>query len=487
MIRCLIASSALTVIFVWFPLFGIAACSFLLLAQVALIAVRISAWRQVQRPAATHGQGADPIFSVHVATYNEPPDMVIQTLRALAAQNWPRDQFEVVVIDNNTSNPALWKPIETFCAKLGDGFTFLHRENVSGAKAGALNIALEHSRADATHIVTVDADYCVFPEFLCLAREALASSGADYIQFPQAYRMSTKNAVGVDAELEEYFRTNITTADCAEAMLLTGTLSVLSKQALIASGGWSGSTTTEDAELGLRLCRNRYTGRFIATVVGQGLLPLSLNDLESQRYRWASGNLATLMLHARDLCLPGGPLRGHQRIAICSQLTAWVNLSFLPATVLLIGLLTHSVPQPLLMLSAAVILLSLLEICSRIMRRGAVANRSRQVILSAISCRLALAPVSAVATMDAVLAKRTPFNVTNKSTELLAPLCDEPVAQVVLALAATFVLSTAWSAGPLVFCAVLALILPLPAALLTRRQLRDYRSVVTCDMNGATA
>ncbi len=41
-----------------------------------------------------------PKVSIHVPAYNEPPEMLIETLDALARLDYP--DFEVIVIDNNT-------------------------------------------------------------------------------------------------------------------------------------------------------------------------------------------------------------------------------------------------------------------------------------------------------------------------------------------------------------------------------------------------
>ena len=98
--------------------------------------------------------------------------------------------------------------------------------------------------ARASHVVTVDADYRVTPDFLSEAEGALRRTGADYVQFPQAYRRPAHIARGVDIELEDYFRVEAAMADGAEAVLLTGTLCVISRRALAAVGGWSGRTAT---------------------------------------------------------------------------------------------------------------------------------------------------------------------------------------------------------------------------------------------------
>ena len=41
-------------------------------------------------------------MSLHVPAHNEPPDMVIETLRALPRIDYPR--YEVILIDDNTDD-----------------------------------------------------------------------------------------------------------------------------------------------------------------------------------------------------------------------------------------------------------------------------------------------------------------------------------------------------------------------------------------------
>ena len=51
-----------------------------------------------------------PFVSIHLACSNEPPDMVIATIDSLLALDWPA--FEILVIDNNTQDPVLWRPVQ---------------------------------------------------------------------------------------------------------------------------------------------------------------------------------------------------------------------------------------------------------------------------------------------------------------------------------------------------------------------------------------
>lgn len=483
----LFTACSVLILGVLLPPLGAGICVAIIVIQLALMALRPAiALLPARLPSAARISAA-PWFSVHVATHAEPPRLVIATLRALLDQDWPADGFEIVAMDNNTADPALWRPIERFCAAHPGRIRFLHRMGVEGAKAGALNMALDHSDPRITHVVTVDADYVVARDFLRRAAEALQRTGADYVQFPQSYTGAALDAPGVDAELEEYFRTNAASADDAEAVLLTGTLCVISRAALVAAGGWSGATTTEDAELGVRLCKAGFSGRFINQVVGKGLLPLSLRDLEKQRYRWCSGNLQTLMRHAGTIFAPAGALGVRKRLAVLSQLTAWFNLGLVPAVLLGAWLLTGQGHGIAATLAGCAIVLSQCDIVMRVLARGWRDGLAPGVILRALACRTALAPQSARATFDALTGWRSAFVVTDKRGDRSDGLGAVPLCPLLLFVMAVLLLVAARPGDPAVLAALWTLMLPLPAAMLTGSSLRDYRDAVLCAMTEAPA
>lgn len=482
----LLAVSGLILLSMVLPALGAVVCGVMLLLQVALMCLRPVISRLPTRPLRAHREFSAPVFSIHVATHSEPPAMVIRTLKALRGQNWPVDAYEIIVMDNNTCDAALWEPVNDFCAGHGAELKFLHRIGVQGAKAGALNIALDHSRADASHIVTVDADYVVRPDFLSTAVAALKRTGADYIQFPQSYLGASGAAAGVDAELEEYFRSNAEVADEAEAVLLTGTLCVISKYALVAAGGWSGVTTTEDAEIGVRLCDAGFTGRFINQVVGQGLLPFSLSELEQQRYRWCSGNFQTLLKHGQKILTQRGSMGLHKRLVIISQLTAWFNLTLLPTILLFAALLLGRDQSLAATLAAGVIVLGFIDVVLRIGSRGLRDGLGYTVTIHALVCRLALSPRSAKATLDAILDENFTFLVTDKAGSNTSWRIHLPLGQFLLFTFSVTLLLIFSPANPMVVIALLVLMMPLPAALLTASSLQSYRQAISATFQDAT-
>jgi len=108
-------------------------------------------------------EGELPFVSLHVPAHNEPPDMVIETLRHLVRLDYPR--YEVILIDDNTDDEKLWRSAEERCA--GHGVKFAHLADWPGYKSGALNYARRELTDEAAEVIgVVDSDYQIEPGFL---------------------------------------------------------------------------------------------------------------------------------------------------------------------------------------------------------------------------------------------------------------------------------------------------------------------------------
>src|SRR3569832_928201 len=126
------------------------ACAVILTEGVELAA---SLWRVERRVMSSVIPEASPRVSIHVPCYNEPPQMVIETLNHLARIDY--DNYEVIVLDNNTKDEDVWKPVEAHCRTLDARFRFYHFDEVKGFKAGALNEALALTDPAARHIAVI--------------------------------------------------------------------------------------------------------------------------------------------------------------------------------------------------------------------------------------------------------------------------------------------------------------------------------------------
>lgn len=263
--------------------------------------------------------------SIHIPTHNEPPELVIKALEALHKLNY--EQFEVIVLDNNTKDPQVWRPVEEACKKLGEKFQFRHIDNMEGYKAGALNVCSDMSHPATAYILVIDADYMVQPELLEVALGHFSDDRVGLVQFPQAYVNTGKENRGMHGEYDHFFDVYMNMANHYNCVLSTGTVSVIRKKALEEVGGWSSSTITEDCELGLRLHQSGFRGVYVPQPLGKGLMPTDLKALQVQRERWVFGNMQTLMKFLR---LSKDKLSLSQCTGILTQLTAWFNFLLIP-------------------------------------------------------------------------------------------------------------------------------------------------------------
>ncbi|GAA2279472.1 hypothetical protein GCM10010430_76840 [Kitasatospora cystarginea] len=244
-----------------------------------------------------------PKVSVHLPCYAEPPDMVIASLDALARLRY--DNFEVVVVDNNTRDPALWRPVEEHCRRLGERFRFFHVAPLAGAKGGALNFALARTAQDAELIALVDADYQMAPDFLARLVGHFDDKRLGFIQAKYNFRdwqdsLFRSGAYwGYQVSFSMLFRSR----NDRMAAYPMGTSCVLRRAAIVDAGGWSMSCVTEDSEIGVRIQAVGYRSFTFDDPVGAGLVPETFAAFKKQRFRWTYGPVQQLKQHWR-LFLP---------------------------------------------------------------------------------------------------------------------------------------------------------------------------------------
>ncbi len=251
-----------------------------------------------------------PRVSIHVPAYNEPPEMVKETLDALARLDYP--DYEVIVIDDNTTDETLWRPVEEHCRRLG--FRFFHLENWPGFKSGALNFALKQTDPRAEIVGVVDSDYVVSPDWLRACVGPFRDPSVAFVQTPQDYRDvagGDRYATACYNAYLYFFKLSMVSRNEHNGIIFAGTMGLVRRRALEEVGGWDEWCITEDAELSLRILRRGHQGCYVDRSYGRGLMPLNFEGLKKQRFRWAFGGMQILRLHWKAL-LPWRTRRGSE-------------------------------------------------------------------------------------------------------------------------------------------------------------------------------
>ena len=362
-----------------------------------------------------------PRVSIHVPAYNEPPAMLIETLDALARLDYP--DFEVLVIDNNTRDAAVWRPVEAHCAQLGPRFRFFHVAPLAGFKAGALNYALARTAPDAEIVAVIDSDYVVDARWLRDLTPAFRDQRIAIVQAPQDYRDEGASAFKAMcyAEYRGFFHIGMITRNERNAIIQHGTMTMVRRRQLEDCGGWAEWCITEDAELGLRIFEAGFDASFVPSSYGRGLMPDTFVDFKKQRFRWAYGAMQILKAHARALFLEGGPLSPGQRYHFIAGWLPWTadgcnllfNLAALAWSVAMVWAPRHIEP-PLVVYSVLPLSLFTFKLAKLIhLYHVRVGANSRQTLAAAVA-GLALTHTIGKAAIKGLLTRDEPFFRTPK-------------------------------------------------------------------------
>ena len=188
------------------------------------------------RPLPKADPGYQPLVSLHIPAYNEPPELLIETIKAVERIDYPN--FEVVVIDNNTADPAVWGPVEEYCRDR-PRVKFVHVAPWPGYKAGACNLALRRYTDPRAEIIgLVDADDIVQPYYLRETAGYFSDPGLGFLQTFEGNREfhgSNYYTACVDS-FQAFYLSVMSSRNERDTVPFVGTMGLFRRSALTAVG-----------------------------------------------------------------------------------------------------------------------------------------------------------------------------------------------------------------------------------------------------------
>ena len=257
--------------------------------------------RRRSRPLPKADPTYKPMVSLHIPAYNEPPELLIKTIKAVEQIDYP--DFEIIVIDNNTADPEVYGPVEEYCRDR-EKVRFVHVAPWPGYKAGACNLALRrYTNPRAEIIGLVDADDMVQPYYL---RETASYFSDPHVGFVQTfegnrdYQGSSYYTACVDS-YQAFYMAVMSSRNERDSPPFVGTMGLFRRSALMEVGGWNEWCISEDTEASLRVQKAGWSGLYIPRCFGRGIVPPTYKGLNTQRHRWCFGAMQILRLHWRSL------------------------------------------------------------------------------------------------------------------------------------------------------------------------------------------
>ena len=261
-----------------------------------------------------------PTVDVYIPTYNEPLSVVMPTVDAAMALDWPREKLRVHLLDDGRR--------EAFREFARDvGVNYIVRADNRHAKAGNLNHAL--SRTEGEFVAIFDCDHVptrgflreAMGGFLVQPKLALVQTPHHFFS-PDPFERNLDKFRRMPNEGELFHSLVQDGNDLWNATFFCGSCAVLRRSALDEIGGIAVETVTEDAHTALRLQRRGFDTALVNIALAAGLATESLSAHIGQRIRWARGMAQIFRL---DNPFFGQGLTWPQRLCYASSMLHFFN------------------------------------------------------------------------------------------------------------------------------------------------------------------
>lgn len=239
-----------------------------------------------------------PMVSVMVPAHNE-SIVIVRTVQALLNFDYPKDRYEIIVINDNSSDDTAEKLKEIQKNNPDRKLICISTDTVVGGtgKSNALNIGFSVSTGSV--IAIYDADNTPEPQALRILVEQLMSDdklGAVIGKFRTRNRNASILSRFVNIETLAYQCMNQAGRYFFFRLCtIPGTNYVIRRSIITEIGGWDTKALSEDTEISFRIYRMGYYIKQMPLAVTWEQEPHLLNVWFRQRTRWAKGNIYVLL------------------------------------------------------------------------------------------------------------------------------------------------------------------------------------------------
>lgn len=240
--------------------------------------------------------GADdwPFVTVQLPIYNE-MYVIERLIDAVVEFDYPRDRFEIHILDDSTDETVriVQQKVAAYQAE-GLQIRQVRRKKRQGFKAGALRDGLEFAQGE--FIAIFDADFLPKPDFLRQTIPHFRDAKVGVVQtrwehINEDYSLITRLQA---MQLNVHFTVEQLGRMKGDFLLqFNGTAGVWRRETIEDAGGWEADTLTEDLDLSIRAQLKGWQIHFLEEVGSPAELPVEMNSLKSQQFRWMKGGAET--------------------------------------------------------------------------------------------------------------------------------------------------------------------------------------------------
>ena len=235
-----------------------------------------------------------PVVTVQLPMYNE-FHVVERLLEAVAAIDYPRDRFQIQVLDDSQDDTRERARLTVDrLAATGLDIEYVNRDSRVGYKAGALAAGLARARGE--FVLILDADFVPNPDILHRSVHHFTDPEIGMVQMRWGHLNRTYSLLTriQSIFLDGHFVIEHTARNRSGRFFnFNGTAGVWRKTAIEAAGGWQHDTLTEDLDLSYRAQLKGWKFLYLPEVEIPGEVPVEMNAFKVQQHRWTKGAVQT--------------------------------------------------------------------------------------------------------------------------------------------------------------------------------------------------
>ncbi len=235
-----------------------------------------------------------PAVTVQLPLFNE-MYVVERLLDAVAGIRYPRDRFQIQVLDDSTdeTRQICQRKIDELALRFPDlDVEYVHRVDRSGFKAGALDAGLRSAKGE--FVLIFDADFLPQPDVLERTIDHFVDPKVAVVQCRWDHvnrdfsALTEVQALMLDGHfVMEHAGRNRS----GRFFNFNGTAGIWRRSAIADAGGWQHDTLTEDMDLSYRAQLRGWRFVYLPEVAAPAELPVEMSSFKSQQFRWAKGSI----------------------------------------------------------------------------------------------------------------------------------------------------------------------------------------------------
>src|SRR4051812_3534309 len=253
----------------------------------------IDFWRYrklAPRPARHFSEEELPRITVQLPLFNE-MYVVDRLLKAITEIDYPRDRFEIQVLDDSTDETVKLAEatVENY-RRAGFDIHYIHRTDRTGFKAGALENGLRTAKGELVAIF--DADFMPKPDCLRQLVDFFTDPLVGCAQMRWSHINGDYNLLMrlQTIMLDGHFVVEQTVRNRTGGFFnFNGTAGIWRRRAIEMSGGWQHDTLTEDTDLSFRAQLMGWRFIYLLDEDAPAEIPVEINAFKAQQRRWAKG------------------------------------------------------------------------------------------------------------------------------------------------------------------------------------------------------